>query len=482
MAVLFAQLKETREKRQKAYTDVNKLVKKVQDEKRDMSAEERAQFDTITDMVLQHDSEIKKLSALVGGEEEEEGDTPTESESSNDDSGDDSERGVSNRNTEERNRTQKPKNTGRRADPNDNPSRARWTNPPEVKQRFGETAAQFATRSRRASREYSSVVFDYLRGGDRAMIMSPNARALQADVDFIGGYLVLPEQITQKILKKVDNIIWLQKKANVMKVPNAASLGMPTLDNDPADPDWTTEIATISADSSMTFGKRALTPTPIRKRILVSERFLRLAFDATFWSNDDANGAGGSPADIVINRLAYKIAATKERYFFLGNGAGQPLGIFTASSRGVSTARDVQTGSATNLTYSGLVEAKYTLKAQYQNTAEWAFNKAGVKKLMQLVDSNGRPLLDINTFPNQPTTVLGNVLNISEYVPSTFTTGLYVGALFDPNFYGIADSQEVTVTKADQLYLETGQIGFFISAESDGMPLLEEAFVRLITN
>ena len=68
---------------------------------------------------------------------------------------------------------------------------------------------------------------------------------------------------------------------------------------------------------------------------------------------------------------------------------------------------------------------------------------------------------------------------MSEYVPNTFTTGKYVGILGDFSFYWIVDALNLEVQRLDELYAATNQIGFIGRMETDGMPVLEEAFVRV---
>ena len=343
-----------------------------------------------------------------------------------------------------------------------------------------ESASDHEARCRRQSQEFMDQARDWLIYDQ--LPSDKESRSLFAQQDITGGYLVLPEVIGDKILKKVDNILFMLKAATVFRVPRAMAFGLPTIENDPDSGDWTTEISPITQDNSMSFGKRLLQPTPIRKRLLVSERFLRLAFDATFWSSDDANGKGGSPTDIIWDRMAYKIAYTWEQAFYLGTGTAQPLGMYVASPNGVSTARDVQTGSATGITYAGLVNAMLSLKVQYQKDAVWDLSRAFIGLVMKLVDTAGRPLLDFQTLPGKPTALLGHPIQQSEFTPNTFATGMYVGMFYDPSKYIIAIGQDLTMKKAEELYAETGQVGIFAGAECDGMPGLEEAFARLVTN
>lgn len=342
--------------------------------------------------------------------------------------------------------------------------------------RSGETLEEFKHRERRASENYAKAVGRHLASGGK---VSDETRSIQSDVDYMGGALVMPEQMFRRTVKAVDNILWIRRYATVEYAPNAASLGVPTLDSNVDSGDWTSEVQQINQDYGMKYGKRALTPTPIRKRILVSNMFLRRSFEAPFMSNDDSNGQGGTGRDQVTNRGSYALANTQDVAFWTGNGVGQPLGMFTASNRGVPVSRDVVCGSTTAFTYTGLINVKYSQKIQYYPTSVWCFNKTGMSQLMKLVDSNNRPLLNFSTIPNQPDTLLGNTILLSENIPGVFTTGQYVGMYADLSYYMIADSLRMTMAVADQLYLEKDQTGFFLGAEVDGMPILAEAFARM---
>ena len=100
---------------------------------------------------------------------------------------------------------------------------------------------------------------------------------------------------------------------------------IPTLDANPADADWTSELATGSADTTTAFGKRTWKPNPIAKRVLISNKLLRT-----------------SPIDVeayMRDRLAYKFGITQEKAFLTGDGVAKPLGVFTASADGARTAR-----------------------------------------------------------------------------------------------------------------------------------------------
>ena len=317
----------------------------------------------------------------------------------------------------------------------------------------------------RARSEYRRMFHDYLERG-RAAMPFEEMRALQADLDEAGGFTVADEQFVNDLIQAVDDILFIRALADVHPVPQAQSLGAPSLDADPADADWTGEITAASADTTMDFGKRELHPRPLSKLLKVSSKLLRSSM---------------LPIEqIVRDRLAYKIAVPEEKGFLTGTGAGQPLGVFTAHANGISTGRDVSTGNTTTaIKFDGLIEAKYTLKAQYWAMAQWVFHRDAIKNISKLKDGEGQYIWNPSTVVGQPDRLLGFPFNVSEHAPNTFTTGLYVGLLGDFSKYMIADAMNVQVQRLDELYAETNQVGFIVRAEVDGMPVLEEAFSRV---
>jgi len=49
----------------------------------------------------------------------------------------------------------------------------------------------------------------------------------------------------------------------------------------------------------------------------------------------------------------------------------------------------------------------------------------------------------------------------------------------DFSFYWIADALDMQIQRLDELYAESNQVGFIGRLETDGMPVLEDAFRRL---
>ena len=70
-------------------------------------------------------------------------------------------------------------------------------------------------------------------------------------------------------------------------------------------------------------------------------------------------------------------------------------------------------------------------------------------------------------------------MTMSEYVPNTFTNGLYVGILGDFAQYWIADAMQMEIQVLRELYAAEGKVGYLVDYWGDGAPVVEEAFARV---
>ncbi len=424
-------IKELLEKRAKLITDARTLVDLAETEKRDPTAEERKQFDTmmtdadkLKDEADQMYKDVEDRSRLEAAEKELETSRGRQSQQA-----------------------------------------AGGSNEPEV--RTVELKDSVCGDCRTLQLSGPLTTPEYEQGFRNFLITGSQTRAMQKDVDTTGGYLSAPLVWLGELIRKVDNLTIMRQICRVLPpLLTAESIGAPSLDTDPADPTWTAEIAIGSEDSSMAIGARELTPHPLAQFLKVSKTLLRRS---------------AISADVLVrDRLAYKIAVVMENAFLNGIGtAGQPLGVFTASSLGISTGRDAQGDSATTPTFDGLKDAKYALKGPYRTRANWIFHRTIVKLIDKLKDGEGRYIWQASVVPGAPDMILGMPVRESEYAPNTITGDAYVGILGDFSNYWIVDALTATIQVLIELYAATNQNGYLSRMESDGMPVLEEAFVRV---
>jgi HK97 family phage major capsid protein len=269
-----------------------------------------------------------------------------------------------------------------------------------------------------------------------------------------------------QLIQKVDDMVFVRQLATKFTLNKAQSIGYPALDADPEDGTWEGEISSADEDTAMTFGKREMTPYPLAKLLKVSNKLLR---------------SSSLPIEALVqDRLAYKFGVTQEKAFLTGSGSNQPLGVMTASAVGISTDRDVSTGNTTTeLRTDGLIEAKYSIKAGYWPKLNWIFHRDAVKQIRKLKNGEGAYIWQPGITIGAPDVILNAPVRMSEFQSNTFTSGLYVGILGDFSQYYIVDSLTMQLQVLKELYAATNQTGYIARAETDGMPVLEEAFARV---
>lgn len=311
--------------------------------------------------------------------------------------------------------------------------------------------------------EYAGVMDAFLRDG---VLPNVSKRDLQLTEGPKGGYLAPPPQFVAGLLQALDADLFFRQPGWATVITLNSNEGYEaSLDADPDDFEWKTEVGQLGYDEAMEFGRRELKPTRLPKGVLVSNQTLRLV---------------PSIESLVMERMTYKASGTIEKSCLTGTGNKQYLGVYTPSDLGIPTSRDVNTGNtATAMTFAGLRNAKYSLKNKYWRECKWLFHQDGVKQLANIEDDLGYPLLSESVREGEPDTVLGIPYYMSEFNPNTFTANQYVGILGAFRFYHIADSLSMTIKRITELYDGKGQTAFHFEMWTDGMPVLAEAFARV---
>lgn len=324
-----------------------------------------------------------------------------------------------------------------------------------------------ATSQTERDKAQSAAMRQYLLTGSIDPALRERA-ALRVDDDATGGFLVVPERFNAKLIQDLDRAVQIRQLSTVITVTDAESIGTPALENDMGDPTWTTELKVGSEDSTLSFNKKVLTPHPVSRYIKVSKDLLRKAAL-------DVEG-------IVRARLAYKFGYVEETAFCTGSGGSEPLGLFTASDMGISTSRDVSTDNTiTTITTDGLINAKYSLSTAWLTSGNlrWIFHRSIVSYIRKLVDGNGQYIWVPGLAGDNTNRILDVPVVMSEFAPSTMTTGLYVGLIGDLSQYWIVDQMGMQIQRLQELYAMTNQDAFVGRLACDAMPVNENAFARV---
>lgn len=434
---------ELREERASLVAQARAIQKKAADESRDLNDEESAEFDRMMDDVDKMKSKIDRCEKLESAEQEMEA------------------------------------TTGRRSQPLEVAVRERNTRDLATQTADGEKRKALAFRNWLKSGDYSPELQEerhrasFLRGELRDTVISTDAK---------GGYLITPVKLADDIVRMMNDMVFIRRLATaagaVTTVTDAKKLGIRKKLTHMADADWTTEVAAVTEDTAMTWGRRDLEPYLCSKLAKISIRTLLLSTEAE---------------TEVRNELAYMFGVTEEKAFLTGDGNSKPLGVFTASANGISTGRDVAAAAATTFTADNLIDMKYTLKAPYRRdpTAAWIVSREFVKRVRKLkvASTTGGNDLEYIWSPGlvggEPDRILDIPYEESEFAPNTFTTGLYVAVLGCFRFYRIAQVgqsmgiPDVMLQRLVELYAATNEVGFIGRRWVDGAPVLEEAFARL---
>lgn len=278
--------------------------------------------------------------------------------------------------------------------------------------------------------------------------------ALQIGTDSEGGYLV-PDEYESTLIEKLHDENVIRQYATVIKssngdkkIPVVAGYGEAT---------WTDEEAAYT-ESDDSFGVITLGAHKLTSIIKVSEELLNdSAFDLEQY---------------ISKEFVRRMAAAEENAFINGTGTGRPTGILQTAETGKTTA------AAAAITADEVIDLYHSLRSPYRKNAVFIANDSTVKAIRQLKDSNGMYLWQPGLKEGQPDTLIGNRIISSAYMPE-IGAGKKPILFGDISYYWIADRQGRTFQRLNELYAETGQVGFRTFQRVDGKLTLAETVKTL---
>ncbi len=304
-------------------------------------------------------------------------------------------------------------------------------------------------KSGRASNAYKEDFGAHIRG--KRLVHNVLSEGVQAD----GGYLV-PEEFERQIVMGLDEANVVRGLAKVIttsaerKIPVAATHSAAQ---------WTAENGAYT-ESDPTFDQKTIDAFKLTDLVKVSIELLQ---DSMF-----------DLESYIAAEFARAFGIAEEQAFCVGNGTGQPTGIFTAKGGNVG----VTAASATAISADELINLVYALKSPYRRNAKFLMNDATVSMLRKLKDNNGAYLWQPSVQAGEPDRLLGYELYTSPYVPVA-AAGAFTVAFGDFKNYWIADRSGRTVQRLNELYSTNGQVGFVATERVDGKVILPEGIQLL---
>jgi HK97 family phage major capsid protein len=311
--------------------------------------------------------------------------------------------------------------------------------------------------------KYSLAMAKLWKDGKDAL-SAEERKALATAPGTAGGFLV-GDTYTGRFIEGLGDVVVMRQIATVLPPIAGGSSVTPSEDSELSDAKWTSEVGTGSDDTVEPFGDRKLTPHPLAKRIKISRTILR----ASNLANVE---------QYVLNRLAKKHAVPEENAFINGNGVNKPLGLLEA---GIST---VSTATSNTLAADDLINWAYSLPAGYGRTAKILCNSSLIRKIRLMKGTDNNYLWQPGLAQGSPNKILDWEYVQSDKYPTGLTSDAFddnaiVATIGDFAYFWIQDSLNFSIQRLDELYAENNQVGFIGRKETDGMPVLTEAFVNL---
>jgi len=131
-----------------------------------------------------------------------------------------------------------------------------------------------------------------------------------------------------------------------------------------------------------------------------------------------------------------------------------------------------------------LIDLVYTLPAKYHKNATFVMNTTTAKVVRSLKDENLQYLWEPNVQAGQPPMLLGFPVVLQDDVPEIPTSGTEGDIIIFGDFrkgYRILDRQGMTLKRLDELYAESGLVGFKAKRRVGGSVIRTGAFRVLDT-
>ena len=301
-----------------------------------------------------------------------------------------------------------------------------------------------------ASDEYKDAFWNMIRNrGDQMAVRN----ALSVGEDTEGGFTV-PDEFERKLIQALEENNIFRQLATVIRT-NSGTRKIP-IANDTMEAQWIDEGEEIP-ETNTKFGQTTLSAYKLGTMIKISNELLHdSAFDL---------------ASYIAARFGVCMGNAEERAFFTGDGDKKPLGILAD----VGGAELGVTAEAEDLvTFDEIFDLYYSLKSPYRRSAQFVCNETLLLQLMKLKDKNDnyiwKPSLDVA----KPDTILGRPIRTSSFMPG-IAKGEKVLLFGDLKNYWVADRQNRTFRRLNELYARTDQVGFLTTQRVDGRLILPES-------
>lgn len=276
--------------------------------------------------------------------------------------------------------------------------------------------------------------------------------ALSVGEDTEGGFTV-PDEFEKKLVEALEENNIFRGMATVIRT-SSGTRKIPIAE-DTGEASWIDEGEEIP-ESDTTFGQTMLSAYKLGTMIKISNELL----------NDSAFDL----ATYIARRFGVRMGNAEERAFITGDGVGKPLGLL-AETGGAKVG--VTAAQKDAVTFDEIFKLYYALKAPYRKKAQFLCNEALVLQLMTIKDNNGNYIWKPGLEIGKPDTLLNRPLKTSAFMPE-IKGGSKVMAFGDYSYYWVADRQNRTFRRLNELYVVNNNSGYEGDLE---IALIPESFL-----
>lgn len=277
-----------------------------------------------------------------------------------------------------------------------------------------------------------------------------------------GGFLV-PQGFYDEIIASMQAYGGIRNsRSNIFSTAVGNPLPIPTTD-DTANTGMLIAENTQITDLATTYGQRIMGAFMYTSRIIRVS--LQLLQDSAFDINRHLTGIMGE-----------RLARITNTHFTTGTGTGQPQGVNTGATVGLTA----NAGNTTTITYANLVNLIHSVDPAYRNGAEFMFHDTTLRTLKSLVDGQGRPLWAPGMAVREPDTILGHRYVINQDMPVMAANARSI--LFgDFSKFFVRDVLDIQIMRLAERYADFLQVGFLAISRHDSA-LIDTAAVRVYVN
>lgn len=296
------------------------------------------------------------------------------------------------------------------------------------------------------------VYAKWLKGGDRALNEEDWAsirNVMSTTTGSEGGFTV-PTDIASTVIDALKAYGGVRSVADVIVTQGGNPMSFPTSDGTAEEGELIAENVTAT-DLDIVFGTVALNVFKFSSKVVTVP--IELLQDSAVDIEAFVNG-----------RIVTRLGRITNKLFTIGTGTGQPNGMVTAATVGVTAANG--TSQVLTVTYDSLIDLQHSVDPAYRESGAAAFmmNDLSVRQVRKIKDGQSRPIFvpgyESSVPGGMPDTLLGSRLVVNQHMANMAASARSI--LFgDFKGYKVRDAMDVSMFRfTDSAYTKKGQVGF----------------------